>query len=269
VNRRALGPLALLAFLGCGGIAVVDGEAGNPPKTTTTMTMTGTTTMTLPPDPKCERTTDSFSAYIETFDGGVFGCNGGSGSSKFLDGLVVDSQPGLLVIDSCPPGADCPMWINVIGWAADGLDVPTVPWVGSFVQVGLEVDMSMGCGVHLMIRALASWDGVPNPFGPEEYLWLAGADGSPTAPQGAPFSVTSLPLGCYPDEQQDDHLLRFEAVGSQTLDLQMGEKSGFNLSFGSDFQVLSVRNLRSYDPAIPDDYANWGYYLFNRTVDLP
>jgi len=253
----------LLPFLAaCGGTAVVDGEpgVGGGANTTTTGPTTTTSSSNM-----CVRTNDSFEMVLETYQYGDFGCSLGTGTldgAVLVQGVVLEAGAGYLMFDSCPPSADCDdAWVNELSYTADGLDADLPPLTGSFVQVEAFIDDGMGCSQQLLEKNLPEWDNVTNPVLDQSLIFLVGGDGTVDVLDGAGFGISSEALGCYPDELQDDHLLSFDSGVGAPVNLLMGETGNLEVAPGpGSIQLLSVRNLRSFDPAVPDDYGNWGYW---------
>jgi hypothetical protein len=209
------------------------------------------------------RPQDTFDMLLATPFDGSFGCSlffeSETGTYQ-LQGRVVESTPDGVVVDTCPPNADCEASLNRLSYGALELVNP-VP-AEAFVEVTVRVDIPMGCSHELMVRNLPSWGGEDNPVYRGDVVWLAGADGIPQAPPGAPFNVTAIPTGCYPNEWEDDHVLQLDTpLSSESRVLAMGQESVWVWDSGVDATYQTVRNLRSFETGAVDDYWNWGYWM--------
>ena len=216
--------------------------------------------------PGCGRSYDGFDMQLVTFDQTVWGCYAPEGTAagyQEIEGQVVELLENGIVLDSCPPNADCIPMLNFLSFWALDLYNP-VPF-GAFVRVSVQVDQPWGCTHQLMIENLPSWGGLPNPVYPGEMLYLAAADGAPAALPGAPFEISPVALGCFPNAEpncgyEEDYALRFSSPFGEPIDVYMGELWDWYLQ-SSDLQYLLVRNLRSYETGWCDDYWNWGYWV--------
>lgn len=217
----------------------------------------------------CGQVYDSFFMDAYLYDGSYWGCWEGSGGQLELDGLVMESYPNGLIIDSCPPTMDCaaPM-ISEFYFDAPGLET-WVP-VGAFVRVIISVEMPWGCEQRVVVRNQPQWDGVPNPVSMGRELYLAAADGTFATMQGMPFEIGVQGLGCYPGapgcggEPTDDYLFEFRSKsdpGADALVLGMGQQAEWKLAGPDGSQYMTVRNLRSYASGMCDDYWNWAYWM--------
>jgi hypothetical protein len=124
-----------------------------------------------------------------------------------------------------------------------------------------------GCGHQLEIRNLPTWGGVPSPGGTEPWLWLAAGDGVADTISHQDLSITPLPLGCYPGQPgcgtpPEDYVLRFamSCAPGTVLDLAMGQTEEWTVPCNDQPPIALVRNLRSYESGMCDDYGNWGFY---------
>ena len=216
----------------------------------------------------CGKTHDEFHVDGYLYDGSVFGCWNGQSGTVQIEGSVVSSFPDGFTIDSCAPNMDCaaPM-ISEFYYYANGLQT-YVP-VGSFVRVSLSIEMPWGCEQRIVVRNMPSWEGVPNPVGQGQELYLAAADGTLEELPEAPFTIDAIGLGCYPNapscgEPADDFVLEFrsnEDPGAIPLALLMGQQTDWHLAMPGSSQHMSVRNLRSYVSGVCDDYWNWSYWI--------
>jgi hypothetical protein len=196
---------------------------------------------------------------------GVYSCNEFSTTETGLfelNGQVIESGPGRLVIDSCPPNADCAPLLNQLEYEAPGLSL-VIPY-GTLLQVTVRVDQPMGCSHELLILNLPEWGGLPNPVLGNRHLWLAGSDGIVASLPDSPFTVESVPLGCTGDPNADDHLLHFVRPSTgNVLDVYMGQTVGW----AWEDEYVTVRNLRSFETGQVDDYWNWGFFVVGNLLE--
>lgn len=218
----------------------------------------------------CGQTSDRFDLEL-SHKGRAWGCRPGFETATepvSIEARVHAVVGGELQLDRCPPTSpSCDPILSILRVAAPGLIVSGVELIpiGTYVRVDVTADLLEGCSHRLQIWNLPTWHGVSNPVSQDSGLWLAGVDGQ--LPSGeAPFSVSALPLGCYPDEQgcdgpKDDYRLRFVEDGStpNALDLDMGEESDWQLRSSPASELLRVRNLRSYESGECGDHWNWAF----------
>lgn len=211
----------------------------------------------------CTRTTDHFSAQIAPAWGEPASCAPGGPAADWTGiGAVVKSAPTALVIDQCPPNADCMPGLTSIEIAAAGLSL-MIP-VGAFVEVRHEVAPAWGsCSERMSIRSVKDWGGVPNPVSDGNWIYLLATDGTFQALPDSPFSVSAKALGCggggpgCGGDPPDDYALVFNVgPGDPGTTVHMGETVG--MSAGSGFFL--VRNQRSFQTAYCDDYWNWSWW---------
>jgi hypothetical protein len=209
-----------------------------------------------------DRPNDAFDMLLETPEDGSFGCGlffESATGTYTLSGIVTQSSPEDIVIDTCPPDADCAFSLNRLYFSAPGLDNP-IPG-GALVEVSVRVEIPMGCSHELVVRNLAEWSGMKNPIYDGDVVWLAAADGVPQAPPNAPFAVNALPLGCYP-EPEDDYRLEFSTqLALEPLVLDMGGEAEWYWDVSVWPEYHRARNLRSFETGFEDDYWNWGYWM--------
>jgi hypothetical protein len=212
----------------------------------------------------CARTQESFDMLLETYDGAQYSCSlffESSTGLRTIEGEVLESNPGGLVIDECPPTADCVGMFDKLTFSAAGLQNP-VPQ-GAFVHIEVRVDMPMGCSHELLINNLPSWFGVPNPYIGMPGLYLAAADGVATTLPSSPFSIASVPLGCTQNDYDDSYLLRFDSpYATESIELRMGNTADWWLDGPGYPSVLTLKNLRSFETGYADDYWNWGWWAY-------
>lgn len=255
MSPRRLAASALLSLTACGGIAYVDGGGGNG----NGGGGTGGTS--------CQRTYDAFAFSFSPADGGPsLDCASampGTHASTHVEASVVQLlDTGGVLLDTCPPNADCDgSTLHVLQVGATGLFLQGLS-VGQFVQVDIQVDYPWGCSQSLLVRNLPFWGGLESSGGSLPWVVVAGADGVSSAPEGAPFSIDAVALGCVGVDQgcgiEDDFRLDF-TTPSGTVPVHQGETSWINLP-DEPMAGLVVRNLRSFETGWCDDYWNWGWW---------
>ena len=217
----------------------------------------------------CTETNDR--ATIWWVEGGVTtGCPGnvafdGSTPSFDLDVQVQGATADTLRLDACGPAMNCirPIELHV---QAPGLVLSDVVKAPGLAHVSLSFDGFWGCHATLVVRSLASWEGVQNPAGLGDALLLAAIDGGLASPAPDVFSAAPVGLGCNLDaatgcggaQPVDDYLWRFTATGGAAVaDVPMGATRPIALG-GHGYHA---RDLRSYQSTACDDYWNWAYWL--------
>jgi len=272
--RAAVG--MALSTAACGGTAVIDGQGGfgggtttssTTGSTTSSVTTSSTTTSTTPT--LCGRTDDRFWFKLWASSGEAWGCDFDMdtqlGELTFEAEVTRADQEGL-VLNLCPPNANCPPTEEVLHFDAPGLDNP-VP-EGAYVEVRLAVERPWACTARLRIKNLIAWGGELNPVMGVSVLWLEAADGVAASFSGGGYGVSTAALGCYPNgpscgPPEDDYLMTFlpDVEPSNAIELQMGSEQSWIFE-GPLFQErLNVRNLRSYESGACDDHWNWAFWL--------
>jgi hypothetical protein len=72
--------------------------------------------------PPCYQTNDTFQLGVSLYDGTSFGCPGNVTNGVFeIDGQVLSSDSSSLLLDSCPPNADCMPMASKFNFTAPGL----------------------------------------------------------------------------------------------------------------------------------------------------
>ena len=276
-----LSSVTLSGLLACGsqvtftnGAAATTGSSSSssgtssPPSTVEPPTTTNTSTPTTPGG-QCGRTNDTFQMMLFSPEKMVWSCQAfeetQQGAHSF-NAQVTQSSEGHLLLDACPPNADCLPMTYELHFGAPYL-YNVVP-LNAFVRVSVAVGIPWGCEHALSIVNIPEWGGVKNPVTPAPILWLAGADGTYAAAPNSPFSVDAEALNCYPNEQpgcgpKEDFVLWFKSeYSSEALNVPMGEtREWIQAGYGGS-HVLTVHNLRSYETGWCDDYWNWGYYIY-------
>lgn len=252
--------LLAIGAAGCGNEVTFYGHGagggGSPP---TTGSATLPTSSDEGGDPGYPRTHDGFSMWLDSYDGTGWGCAQYVTELGLytLDGQVLEASAYGMVIDSCPPDADCMPMVSMLALDAPWIFQTLLP--GAFVEVTVLVEIPSECSHELLIRNLPSWGGAPNPVDPASKVYLLAADGVAAAPPNSPITVSSEIAACSSGEEGDDHQLRFSnAQASEDLVIPMGEAGLWELETG---QFLLGKNLRSFETGNTDDHGNWAYYL--------
>ncbi len=224
----------------------------------------------------CKETNDHTGVQIDAFGGQSYGCfyggpldGGAPAQPKWsTTGIVTKTSPNTIVVDSCPPDADCIPMLSSISVHANGLAL-SIP-IGRIVSVDYlgpsPIQQTFApCSNQLIIQSVGDWGGAHDPMG-DGYLYVAAVDGSYTAPTGMPFKVALAKIACSTYKQglgggpvpAGDYALRFYSTPSYTnVTVPMGS---------TDFlvtkpQKLHVHNLRSYQDGGTDSYWNWAYWV--------
>jgi len=220
-----------------------------------------------------------FSLAVTLPDGGVQSCatllspDAGSGlPSSFggeVSGWVTEAGVTAFSLDTCAAGTGCSP--AVYRFAIDAPDLTVALPLGRQVTVTWRLSSVVGraCRQELVVG-----DGSPADVAPGTWpaLWLAGADSTAELSIPAPFAVVQQALFCNPFASPtprcggafppDDYALVFTpASGEPPLSLSTGKTGTLALSTAAGLQQhLTVHNLRSYQPALCDDYWNWGWW---------
>jgi len=187
------------------------------------------------------------------------------GETIVFSAVVVESNESTVVLDSCPPMADCGPSTYYLQ-----LDAPghyNVAPVGAFVRVSFTLEMPYDiCSGALSLTNMSDWAGWPNPVSPDPIIWMAAGRGTyETAPEST-FEIEAKALGCYPNEggcrPKEDFSLRFSSPYGQPLDVPMGTSREWAQAGYGGSHVLTVRNVRSYDDGTCDEDHDWGYWIY-------
>jgi hypothetical protein len=238
----------------------------------------------------CGRTNLRATITVRSPDGGVLSCNdhrtdaGASNAApKTWIGRVTDSDASSIVVSVCAPGAatddagatdaggsdaggvaGCVPGALRIEAVAPGLDLTRFPRVR--VRVRATMSFVWACQQSLEITTAESIDG-STPELPAGQLLLAVVDGNGVAFDDSPYKVTHFQLGCAPGPTcygsmtgADDYAFDFSSPGDTAAPTRvyMGETTTWK-SAGASF---TVRNLRSFQTPICDDYWNWAYTIY-------
>ena len=216
----------------------------------------------------CDLVKEGFDMWIFRPDGTEWGCGAGPGADQSdldLTATVWESSSTTLVLDVCPPAADCDASHFTVQFDEPPTPVAIPPWthVRLRARMGFWGPWSV-CEHAISIVNVPVWDGDDNPTAGDDRLWLAAADGTDGTLDGSPFTIERVQLAC---ELEDDGLcglpgifaMRFvpeDAPGS-AVTVPMGGAESLTLP---ELDVVA-RNLRSYETGFCDDYWNWGYWV--------
>jgi hypothetical protein len=144
---------------------------------------------------------------------------------------------------------------------APGLDLTRFPRVR--VRVRAAVSRFYACQQTLEITTADATDGSAS-SGPAGQLLLAVADGG-SAFADSPYKVDRVPLGCSSAKgcgsiAPDNYAFDFSSASgtSPPVRVYMGDSVTWT-SAGASF---TVRNLRSFQTTLCDDYWNWAYTIY-------
>jgi hypothetical protein len=175
--------------------------------------------------------------------------------------------PGVLLLDSCPPNADCTEQPSKLSVTAPGVYINVPP--GTFVQIHVSIYPTKGsCSRRIQVKNLPSWGGEPNPVQSGELLWFFGADGDTSGFPDTPILATAEALGCFPDDPagcggHDSYVWHFQPATNLKepgVIVPMGETRSWSGYEAGQLQELVFRNLRSHSSGLcdgPVDYAFW------------
>lgn len=281
MRRLTLPALLFLAAPACSGEVILSPEAsgagsgGGAAEGTGGVTTTGGTsgvttggTSGAGGASACVETHDKLGITLSTWDGGFYACDGDTGDYELAASVVGSPAPGLLLLDSCPPNADCTEQLSKLSLVAPGLylDVPK----GAYVSVHVSVSTFMGgCTQRIQIKNLPSWAGDPNPVQGGEALWFFGVDGDSAGFPNTPLQATAEGLGCFPDEppgcgEHEDYVWRFQSIDNLAdpgMVVAMGETKQWGATLDGQYQSLVLRNLRSYSLGYCDGPVNLAYFV--------
>ena len=210
----------------------------------------------------CKRDFPGLLWSYETPDGGTWanGAFEGAELPQPIDGTgtVVESAPGELAVDFCPPNADCaPMvhrWTMASGDGAIDLAIP----VGTFVRVELEITSA---GYYQPSFTVLGWTlrnapelgGVANPTEPGERLWAAVSSGT----VHDPVTVTQGDARCDDNAGSWYRWNLVIGVAGQTIDLEEGAAGSVTVATGPHAGAYGVRNLQSHADQIEGAFPPW------------
>jgi len=187
-----------------------------------------------------------------------------------VEGAVTEVTPTSFTIDLCLSIAHCVDSLLTFEVTAPGLKIP-IP-VGSFVQVEYLTINIQGCYQSLEVQSIPEWGGIQNPTGLGRNLLLAISDGGWSNFEDSPYTVDHalLPL-CSVDAGRacnstpaGTFSLRFGTKNPpiEPVEVRMGETKMAPLQSPKGIGTVMVRNLRSYQTTLCDDYSNWAYYMY-------
>jgi hypothetical protein len=221
----------------------------------------------------CARTQDRAQIGIERPDLTRVDCSSvmstpGTGPVQptVLEGRITRRLANGFEIDTCGPNADCDSLLTTVTVSAPGLDfwLPT----GALVRVTYQITRFFACQQALEVSTIPTWNGLENPYQPNNALVLAVVDGGGTF-SSSPYKVDRVALGCRPMSQgcggvpPDDYALVFTstAVPERSMRVGMGQSNTIDFSPGGSVGILTVRNLRSFQTEYCDDYWNFAWFL--------
>jgi hypothetical protein len=278
MRRLTLPALLFLAAPACSGEVVIAtetsgassgaGSGGGTTGSTSGASTTGGGTSGVGGAPACFETHDKLTITLSTWEGPVYGCDGVTGEHEYSASVVGTPEPGLLVLDSCPPTADCAGQLSKLSLVAPDINF-YVPH-DAYVRVRVSIYPFMGgCAQRVQIKNLPSWYGVPNPVQGGEALWFFGVDGDPSGFPDTPIQATAEALGCFPNEpggcgEHEDYAWRFQPTGNLAdpgVVVAMGEWKQWGATLEGQLQPLVLRNLRSYSSGYCDGPVDLAYFV--------
>lgn len=215
----------------------------------------------------CTQTRDRVDIRVVYEAGGVTSCDGAPSTfpptTLLIEGRIVDTTTNTLVLETCPPTADCPTsGRTTLQVTAPGLDLTKLPKT-SFVRVeAMFGRTAFSCTQLVEVHSKADWGGVPNPVDTGGKLYLTAVDGEVGTFEE--LSVTKVAQGCLPGVKScdgtevDDFFLRISS-GAASVDAYMGEDAPGPLPITPGNSVY-VKNLRSFDDGACDAYANYAFW---------
>jgi hypothetical protein len=266
-----------LTLLACGGNVAVHDTGGRGGSTTGSTGGTGATGATGGwageggiggiggTGGACSDSNDSFSFTLTAPDGTNVDCTGvqqGQSKTVHIEGVVTASTSTTLTLETCPPGTACDPATYTLAVESPAFMMNV--FTGEFVQLDVAIHYPWGCTGTILARNLPVFGGQPGPGGNVPWFIFAGSDGVAGAPDGAPFTVSALPLGCGTSGQscgptvQDSY--RFDVLGATVTSVFEGEMDVVSATdVGGPISVL-FRNLRSYESGWCDDYWNYAWW---------
>ncbi|WP_437677923.1 hypothetical protein [Sorangium sp. So ce131] len=210
--------------------------------------------------------TSTLTLALETHEGKTLGCTGGfreGDGDVVIQGQVVEVGDTSVLIDSCPPTHDCVPKRSRLSVSEPGLLLAVTE--GALVELRMAVETPMGCGARLLLMNLPSWGDIDNPVNPSSALLLAAADGLDTTFPESPFLLYKE-LECtteFEGSRHEVYLFRFmeaDSPDARGVFVPQGEERIWTSS-SSALGSLRIRNLRSYESGLPDDFWNWAYWI--------
>jgi hypothetical protein len=221
----------------------------------------------------CVRTQDRAQITIDPPDrtrldcASVMGTPGpGPVQPTVLEGRVTRRVANGFEVDSCGPNADCDSLLTTVTVSAPGLEfwLPT----GALVRVTYQITRFFACQQALEVSTIPTWNGLENPYQPNNALVLAVVDGGGTF-SSSPYKVDREALGCRPMTQgcggvpPDEYALMFTSTTDPQwrMRVRMGVDNTIDVSWGGSPGIWSVRNLRSFQTEYCDDYWNFAWFM--------
>ncbi len=272
--------LLLSALAGCGSVITEEastsssgssgdtGSGAGGSSTTSSSVVTsssGVTTGSGGASESCSEPSDALTIALSTADGTSYGCSGGvdkGNGDVLLQGQVHMISPGVAVLDTCPPSANCLPSLATFTVKAENFELGLPE--GAYVELRLHVETPMGCGARVLITSLPTWGGVPNPVSPLDPVLLAASDGLESTFPEAPFGIDKQSVCIMgPAGGAEAFAFRFFAAG-EAPGTGVIVPQGGNVIWSAPFQKqgpLMIRNLRSFESGFADDYWDWSYLV--------
>lgn len=269
--------LLLGALTGCGSVVTDDasassasssGNGGGGGSTTSTTSTTSSSTGSGGSGGSggsCSEPNAALTLGLVTADGTTYGCGfdfGKGDGDIVLQGQVHGIAADTVVLDTCPPGANCAPTLATLSLKADSfaLGLPE----GAFVELRMHVETPMGCGAKILITNLATWEGAANPVSPLPQVLLAASDGLESTFPEAPFAMDTVSVCTMgPAGGAEAFAFRFFAAG-EAPGSGITVPQGGSVIWSPPFEQqspLMIRNLRSFESGFTDDYWNWAYLM--------
>lgn len=174
-----------------------------------------------------------------------------------------------IVIDTCPPNADCVASPSTLTVVAPILPATLVP-AGAFVRLHYTVVTTVapgfgaspnGTGSYVLIENLPTWGGVPNPVEGNQRIWFAGFtfDGAgelPAALESAPYLLDDA--GACDHLGTSIHSTGLTMPGASRVVIPLGEQRSFDVAGerAGHYLFQSLTNVTA-----PDGRSNLEYWL--------
>ena len=153
-----------------------------------------------------------------------------------VEGKVLSSEVGTVVIDTCPPDSQCTNILPKLEVTAPNLPSVVVP-PGAWVRLRLHVEQPSnsfrsGTLSNVIIENLPDWMGASNPISSTSRIWFAafvseGALGR--TPSSVPYQVDEVRCGdCWPPNDKEELSITFP--GAPPFSLPPGEQRSFDVT---------------------------------------
>jgi len=221
----------------------------------------------------CSETHETIGFTLDSWLGNA--CNAPNATlSTQVTGRVVATTSRSMDVDTCLPCNTCE--VGTITLTVDSASLPGLDAIfpiGAPVRIDVTRDSFFGCHQALLVTDATDACSSPNPPVSPDQVYLAFGDGILGGPSGpnapdAPFGAVPLPLGCSPNAGPncggtqyavDSYALEIGAAGSSNaIRVAMGHTETLDLGNGV---VWTIRNLRSFQTELCDDYWNWAFWI--------